>query len=109
MDQQMEPAAEAVSVELDAGLASATERAPVWRPVARGLAKTVGRPFEVRRFEQQIQQYLEDMLGARTPGARRLRIDLILWLAQAEGVSDPARRRRVEREASDARPAPQAP
>ncbi len=77
----------------------AEQAPPAWacalQPVARGLAKTIGRPFEIRRYERQIQQYMEDMLSARTPSARRLRVDLILWLAQAERGPDPAQKSRA--------------
>lgn len=106
MDQHVEPAPEAASVELKGVKALPPERVSVWRPVARGLAKTIGRPFEVRKFERQIQQYLEDMLGARTPSARRLRVDLILWLAQAERVRDAAQRHGVEGGTDDGQPTP---
>lgn len=88
-DAQGPPKGEVAPEPAPAAWASALQ------PVARGLAKTIGRPFEVRRYERQIQQYMEDMLSARTPSARRLRVDLILWLAQAERGPDPAQKRRA--------------
>lgn len=88
-DAQGAPKGEVAPEPAPAAWASALQ------PVARGLAKTIGRPFEVRRYERQIQQYMEDLLSARTPSARRLRVDLILWLAQAERGPDPAQKSRA--------------
>lgn len=95
MDQDNERDAATDSSEPDSAGESVQLPPSAWQPVARGLAKTIGRPFEVRRYERQIQQYMEDLLSARTPSARRLRVDLILWLAQAERGPDPAQKSRA--------------